>query len=181
MLLTGARRGEILGCRWDELDLAAAVWHRPHYRLKQKRDHHLPLSPAAVAVLRAVSTDGEAKRAAAKKRGIILPESPFVFPGGGEPQHVREVTKFWRSIQRSAGLQGVRMHDLRHSFASLAASAGMSLPMVGALLGHASVATTQRYAHLWDSPLREGATAIADRIAEYAARPPTVVPLPSKS
>jgi site-specific recombinase XerD len=70
------------------------------------------------------------------------------------------------------------MHDLRHSFASIAASSGMSLPMVGALLGHRSVSTTQRYAHLWDSPLREGATAIADRIEEFSRQPAKVVPLP---
>jgi integrase len=176
LLLCGCRRGEILGARWEEFDLDAGLWRRPHHRLKQRRDHHLPLSPAAVGVLREIKADQEARRAAAKKRGILVPHSPFVFPGGGEPGHIREVTKFWASIQRAAGLEHVRLHDLRHSFASVAVSSGMSLPMIGALLGHASVATTQRYSHLMDGALRQATTAIADRIADYAARPATVMP-----
>jgi integrase len=178
LLICGARRGEVLGAKWSEFDIDNAIWHRPHYRLKQKKDHSVPLSHAALDVLRAIQADQEAKRAAARKRGILIPESPFLFPGGGAPGHVREVAKFWGSIRRAAGLQGVRLHDLRHSFASVTVSSGMSLPMIGALLGHASVATTQRYAHLLDAPLRAATAAIADRIAEFARQPAKVVALP---
>jgi integrase len=179
LLLTGARRSEILGSRWAEFDLDVAVWHRPHHRLKQRKDHHLPLSPAAIDILREIKADQQTKRAAAETRGILLSESPFVFAGGGAPEHIREVTNFWARLQRAAGLKHVRLHDLRHSFASIAASSGLSLPLIGALLGHASPSTTARYAHLLDEPLREATAAIANRIQEFAQRPATVVPLPA--
>jgi integrase len=178
MVLTGCRRGEILGATWSEFDLSGGLWHRPHFRLKQRRDHHLPLSPAAVAVLREIKAAQDAKRAAAKKRGIIIPDSPFVFPGGGTPEHIREIRALWARLQRAAGLEHARMHDLRHSFASVAVSSGLSLPLIGGLLGHSSPGVTARYAHLLDQPLREATTAIADRIQEYARQPATVVPLP---
>jgi integrase len=79
----------------------------------------------------------------------------------------------WRSICRAADLRGLRLHDLRHTFASILASAGLSLPVIGALLGHTNPSTTQRYAHLFDDPLR----AAADRVgavfttAEAAGKP----------
>jgi integrase len=177
MLLCGCRRGEILGAKWSEFDLDAATWRRPHYRLKQRRDHHLPLSPAAVGVLREIQADQQAQRAAAKKHGRILP-AEYLFPAGTDRAHMREVAHTWASVQRSTGLHNCRLHDLRHSFASIAVSSGMSLPMIGALLGHASVATTQRYSHLMDGALREATTAIGSKIQEYARRPPRVVALP---
>jgi integrase len=178
LLLTGARRSEILGSRWAEFDLDAAVWHRPQHRLKQRKDHYLPLSPAAIDILREIKAGQQAKRAAAKKRGIVLPESPFVFAGGGAPEHVREIKAFWARLQRATGLKHVRLHDLRHSFASIAVSSGMSLPMIGALLGHASPTTTSRYSHLMDGALRQATAAIANRIEQLAKQPPRVVPLP---
>jgi integrase len=178
LLLTGARRSEALGARWSEFDLDDAIWHRPHYRLKQRKDHHLPLSPAAVDILRELAADQEATRAKAKKRGVLVPPAEHLFPAGTNREHLTEVAHTWASVQRAAGLHDCRLHDLRHSFASIAVSSGMSLPMIGALLGHSSPSTTSRYAHLLDQPLREAATAIADRIAEFARQPAKVVSLP---
>ena len=178
LLYTGARRGEVLGARWAEFDLDGGLWHRPHHRLKQGRDHHLPLASAAVDILCELAADQEAKRAAAKKRGVLVPPAEHLFPAGTNREHLTEVAHTWASVQRAAGLHNCRLHDLRHSFASIAVSSGMSLPMIGALLGHSSPSTTSRYAHLLDQPLREAATAIADRIAEFARQPAKVVSLP---
>jgi integrase len=77
-----------------------------------------------------------------------------VFPGSGERGHVVEVKKAWRAITKAAGITGLRIHDLRHSFASQLASGGASLPLIGALLGHSNPTTTHRYAHLFDDPQR---------------------------
>jgi integrase len=74
-----------------------------------------------------------------------------------------EIKRFWASACRQAGIEGVRLHDLRHTYASVLVSSGLSLPIIGALLGHSQAATTQRYAHLMDDPLRR-ATALAARV-----------------
>jgi integrase len=82
--------------------------------------------------------------------------APFLFPGAkGKPQS--GLKKFWATICRDAHLASVRVHDLRHTFASVLASSGLSLPIIGKLLGHSQAATTQRYAHLLDDPLRTAA------------------------
>lgn len=73
--------------------------------------------------------------------------------------------KPWRAIRRQAGLEDVRIHDLRHSFASIAASGGMGLPIIGKMLGHTQAQTTQRYAHLASDPVKAAAATVAGKIA----------------
>jgi site-specific recombinase XerD len=86
-------------------------------------------------------------------------------PGERAGTHIVNIEKTWRRVRHAAGLDDVRIHDLRHSFAAVGASAGFSLPLIGALLGHAEVATTQRYAHLGNDPVRQANEAIGTRIA----------------
>jgi integrase len=81
-----------------------------------------------------------------------------------------ELQKPWRGIRAKAGLDNVRIHDLRHSFASVAAGTGMSLPMIGKLLGHTQASTTQRYAHLAMDPVRTAADAIGAEIGSVIRR-----------
>ena len=76
-----------------------------------------------------------------------------------------EIKRVWEAVRHSAKLEGVRLHDLRHSFASVGAAGGLSLTMIGALLGHREVSTTQRYAHLGDDPRK----AAADRVSAHVA------------
>jgi integrase len=93
--------------------------------------------------------DGENERRARDK----LPPIVCLFPGkDGKP--LTDIKHFWASICRKADIAGARLHDIRHTHASILASMGLSLPIIGALLGHTQVATTQRYAHLMDDPLR---------------------------
>jgi integrase len=157
-MLTGARRGELLGMTWDQLDLDAAVWTKPAAITKQKKMHRVPLSPEAADLLR--------RRLAERERVdkvVSLRRDNHVFRGGGSVGHIGALERDWRVIRAVAGLEDVRLHDLRHSFASLLVGQGLSLPIIGAMLGHAKSATTQRYAHLADQPLREAA-AIVGRI-----------------
>jgi integrase len=141
LLLTGAREGEALSATWDQFDLTDGIWTKPHTATKQRREHVVPLSAPARQLL---------DRLQAQRNG-----SPWVFPGrdGGKP---REDLKYaWARICKAVGIANLRIHDLRHSYASFLVSAGFSLPVIGALLGHATPVTTARYAHLFDDPLRQ--------------------------
>jgi integrase len=149
LLLTGARRGEVLSATWDEFDFEAGTWTKPSSHVKTKREHRLPLAAPARQLL--VEMRAEAEREAIRRKSE---PSPYVFPArsGGGP--MTEITKAWAALRQAADLKGVRLHDLRHTYASVLASAGLSLPIIGALLGHTQAATTQRYSHLLDDPLR---------------------------
>ncbi|MEP6827393.1 MAG: tyrosine-type recombinase/integrase, partial [Aestuariivirga sp.] len=89
----------------------------------------------------------------------------YVFPAFRGERYYEGTPKVWKRIRSAAGLSDVRLHDLRHSFASIAVSGGASLPIIGALLGHAHSTTTQRYAHLSDDPLRAASDAVGRQIA----------------
>jgi len=115
---------------------------------KQRKIHRLPISDEAAAIVR--------------QRQMLVPRgSPWLFPGDVPGQPVQEIRRFWIHIQKEVNIPDVRIHDLRHTFASLLVSGGASLEMIGKLLGHSQVQTTQRYAHLIDSPLRAGVDAVA--------------------
>lgn len=86
------------------------------------------------------------------------------FPGDAEGKPVQEIKRFWDDVRAQADLADVHIHDLRHTFASLLVSGGMSLPMIGKLLGHTQVQTTLRYAHLFDDPLRAGLNEVGEML-----------------
>ncbi|MBA4033797.1 MAG: integrase [Bradyrhizobium sp.] len=139
LMLTGARKGEVLGMKWADVTLAKdkGVWLIPGSSTKQRVDHSAPISGAAVAILKSIERRSE-----------------FVFPSDGKTGHLVDIKKGWAALCKTAAITGLRMHDLRHSFASQLASSGASLPLIGALLGHSSPTTTHRYAHLFDDPQR---------------------------
>jgi len=103
-------------------------------------------------------------------RARVPNDCPWVFPGDAEGKPLQEMKRFWDDVREKAELTNVRIHDLRHTFASLLVSGGMSLPMIGKLLGHTQVQTTARYAHLFDDPLRAGLNHVGE-----ALRPKLVV------
>src|SRR5262245_52036807 len=141
LLLTGARRGEVLAARWADIDLEASMWTKPGATTKQKTEHRVPLSAAAAQLL-------------TQMRAQAADDVEWLFParGGGHRPHINEA---WIKVRKAAKLPGVHLHDLRHTYASTLASAGLSLPVIGALLGHSTPTTTHRYAHLFDDPLRQ--------------------------
>jgi integrase len=159
LLLTGARQGELLSARWADIDLEAAVWVKPGATTKQRTEHRVPLSAAAVQLLTEMRAQAD---------------DEWIFParGGGHRPHVNAA---WIAARKAAKLEGVHLHDLRHAYASILASAGLSLPVIGALLGHSTPTTTHRYAHLFDDPLRQ-ATERASAIITGKA-PAEIVPL----
>jgi len=169
-ILTGCRIGEALGAKWDQFDLAVGIWTKPASTTKQKTEHRAPLSSAAVAllerILAAAGRDANGKLASA-----------YLFPviQGDGPMPYKAALKAWQKIAKAAGLhsvdkaKNVRPHDLRHSFASVLAARGGSLPLIGALLGHSNPSTTARYAHLFDDAQRAGANTVGKFIADATA------------
>jgi integrase len=155
----------VFGLSWDQLDLDAGVWIKPSAHTKQKREHRVPLSAPVRQLLVAMRDAAEQH---AQETGKEL--STCVFPGRTGAGPVVEVKRAWATIARLAALNGVRLHDLRHTYASLLASSGLSLPVIGALLGHTQLQTTARYTHLLDDPLR-AATERVGAIVSAAATP----------
>ncbi|MBL26154.1 MAG: integrase [Rhodospirillaceae bacterium] len=154
LLLTGARKSEVLNLEWDHLDFARGVWSKPSSHTKQKRAEHVPLSAPAIALLSEIRAEADRL---AEELGEAYTPSPFVFPGDKEGRPLQDIKKGWKSICKAAGIENARLHDLRHTFASHLVSGGLALPIVGRLLGHTQPQTTARYAHLADDPLREAA------------------------
>ena len=146
LVLTGARKGEVLGATWGQFDLDEGVWVKPSAHTKQKREHRVPLNAPALQLLTDMRGATEGENTA---------ESEFVFPGSGSNGHLTEIKKVWKTVCEEAGITGCRIHDLRHTYASILASSGLSLLIIGQLLGHTQQATTRRYAHIHDDPLRE--------------------------
>lgn len=149
LLLTGARRGEVLGATWDQFDLAGGVWTKPSSHTKQKREHRVPLSAPVRQLLSEM-------RAAAEPQPSL-----YLFPSRSGKGPVGDIKSSWATLCKAADIRGVRPHDLRHTYASLLASAGLSLPVIGALLGHTQAATTSRYMHLFDDLLRAATERVA--------------------
>jgi integrase len=157
LVLTGARKGEVLSATWDQFDLEREVWTKPSAHTKQKRTEHVPLSGPACELLR-------------EWRSISSADSPYLFPGETKGQPLQELKRAWSSICRDARLNDVHIHDLRHTYASHLVSSGLSLPIVGRLLGHTQAQTTHRYAHLADAPLRAATELFAARMAAVKNR-----------
>jgi integrase len=162
LLLTGARRGEVFAMRWADLNLTEGTWTKPASTTKQKKIHTTPLSAPARQLLSDLSESAETN-------------AEYVFPGrwGG---HRTEVRRAWRELCRAAKIKGLRLHDLRHSYASQLVSSGFSLPVIGALLGHSQVATTARYAHLFDEVTRQATERVGAVIAGNGKPSADVVP-----
>ena len=148
LLLTGCRKNEILRLRWEEVDLRSA-----ELRLADSKTgaRTIALPAAAVELLASLPRASD---------------NPWVLPGRRRGRHLSNVTRAWHTLQRRAKLNDVRLHDLRHSYASRALALGESLPMIGRLLGHRRIQTTARYAHL--AP--DMAQASAERVARSVAR-----------
>ena len=148
LVLTGCRRNEILGLRWEDLDFEAGEMRLPETKTGARV---MPLPPPAAKVL-----DGLSR----------VPGSPWVFPGRREDARLRNLNDSWDRVRKRAGLDGVRLHDLRHTYASRALALGEGLPMIGELLGHRKVQTTARYTHLARDSVRESTAKVAESIGE---------------
>lgn len=150
-ILTGARRSNVQAMRWQDIDAAGAVWRIP--KTKNGMPQTVPLPPEAVAILerrKAEATHGE----------------PFVFPGSGRTGHLVEPKKAWGALLKKAGIENLRVHDLRRTLGSWQARQGASLAIIGKSLGHKSHQSTAVYARLDLDPVRQSVNAATSAILE---------------
>jgi integrase len=153
LLLTGCRKTEILSLRWVWVDVERGCLRLPDSKTGAKV---VPLASAALEVL------------------VSLPRrTEYVLPAGKGGGHYTGLQKDWERVRERAGLPGVRLHDMRHSFASFAVAGGVSLYVTGKVLGHRQSRTTEGYAHLADDPLRQAAERTASHIASAMRPKPT--------
>jgi integrase len=158
LLLTGARLREILHLRWEEVDMERGLLLLSESKTGRKT---IILNAPALAILAGLGRIG-----------------PYVIVGDDPAKPRADLKRPWDTVAKRAGLDGVRLHDLRHTHASFGAGAGLGLPIIGKLLGHAQPATTQRYAHLDADPLRRASNKIGGTIAAaLEGKPSDVVPL----
>lgn len=160
LALTGCRKSEILRMRWDEVNMELGFVHLADSKTGAKV---VQLGTPALRVLESLP----------RMAGNL-----HVLPGRGDGSHFVGLQKFWDGIRAAAGLDDVRLHDLRHSFASVGAVRGDSLLLIGKLLGHTKASTTERYAHLANDPMKAAAEGIAKTIeAAMAGSPGKLVPM----
>lgn len=153
LILTGARIGELLNAQWAEFDLDAGRWSKPAGHTKQRRTHRVALNDQAFVVVKSLHG----------RRNLA---SPYLFPSPDNPAVPREsFRKFWLRVRRDAGLGEVRLYDCRHTFASILLVQGVSLPVIGGLMGHSNASTTMRYAHLSDEAGRAASNKLGDLLA----------------
>ncbi|MCH2074488.1 MAG: site-specific integrase [Puniceicoccaceae bacterium] len=150
LILTGCRLGEIQKLEWDDVDYQRREIRIPEAKSKTG-SRTVYLSEQGVRVLKGIPR---------------LPDNPYVIHGRIAGSYLTDLQKPWRRVRKAAKLEDVRIHDLRHSFAANAASQGLSLPMIGKLLGHTQAQTTARYAHLAADPVRKANADVAKQIAE---------------
>jgi len=151
LLLTGCRAGEILSLRWEYVDFEQSCLRLPDSKTGAKVVY---IAAPALEVLSGIER---------------IEGNPHVITGGMKNGQLAPPQKAWQRIRKKAGIEDVRLHDLRHSYASVGAASGMSLPMIGALLGHSQSQTTERYAHLIGDPMKQAANVIGDKIAAAMA------------
>ncbi len=146
LLLTGCRRNEILMLRWDDIDHSAG-----ELRLLDSKTgpRHVPLTPAVERVLARIPR---------------IEGNPWVIAGRDRSERLRRIDPFWNKLRARAGLEDVRLHDFRHTFASQALEIGEGLPVIARLLGHRTVMTTVKYAHLARDTERASAAKVGDSI-----------------
>ncbi len=146
LMLTGCRKGEILSLRWEFVDIEGRTIELPDSKTGKKTVY---LNDGAAEILRGLGPRSEG----------------WVLPGRRDGKPLVNIQKPWRKICGLAEITGVRIHDLRHSYASIAAGLNMGLPIIGKLLGHTQQSTTQRYSHMLHDPLRAAAQTIGAEIA----------------
>ena len=149
-LLTGARRANVSAMRWADIDLVAGVWRIA--KTKNGTPQTVTLSPEAVAVLESRKADG----------------GEFVFPGEGKTKHIVEPKKAWATLLKAAGIENLRIHDLRRTLGSWQARTGASLPIIGKSLNHKTHQATAIYARLDLDPVRQSVNTATAAMMEAA-------------
>lgn len=155
ILLTGSRKSEVLSARWEDFDLKNKIWFKPATLTKQKKSLHIPLNDEAIKILSdmkdKIIDDNELENC----KNEIVSSKQFLFYNPKTKSTVQDIKKYWANICKKANIKEATIHDLRHTFASILVNSGVGLEIIGRLIGHSNINTTQRYAHLTNDALRK--------------------------
>ena len=157
LILTGARRNEALHAEWSHFDLESMVWTIP--LSKSGKVHHVPITSDLKALLKSIPR---------------ISGNNFVFPSKKTGKPFINIYTSWNTARTNAGLRNVRLHDLRHTFASTLVNAGVPLHNIQLLLGHHNISVTQRYAHLSKDSLMSSAEVAGSLLPDILALPPAI-------
>lgn len=153
LILTGARRNEVLGAKWCDIDFQNRIWRIEFNKSGVTR--YVPLSTGAIQLLRNVDR---------------VPGVDYIFFNPATMQPYVNIFHAWNRVRKDAGIKDVRLHDLRHSYASFLVNQGRSIYEVQKILGHSNVKTTQRYAHLSNDTLLAATNSVSDYVSNVSGR-----------
>jgi integrase len=148
LLLTGSRKSEVLQAKWEQFNFDERIWLKPSTSTKQKRPSLIPLNTFAIEILL------EMKANIGKQNGEVISTNQHLFWNTKTKKPLGDIKRFWATLCKTANIQNLHMHDLRHTFASILANNGIDLHQTGKLLGHSNSRTTERYSHLHNNTLR---------------------------
>lgn len=152
LLLTGSRKSEVLQAKWEQFNFDEKIWLKPSASTKQKKASLIPLNSFAIEILLEMKTNIKNLKECINEEIISTAEHLFWNTKTKKP--LGDIKRFWATLCKTAGIENLHMHDLRHTFASILANNGIDLHQTGKLLGHSNSRTTERYSHLHNNTLR---------------------------
>jgi integrase len=161
---TGSRKSEVLAARWKDFDLEKGVWFKKAADIKQKKISYIPLNSEALAVVKELKRNIVSAKKLEDSKELIVSNEEYLFYNPETKTHVKDLKAFWKKLCINAGIKNARIHDLRHTFASILVNKGVSLQVAGKLLGHSDTRTTERYSHLINSTLKQATDIFGDKI-----------------
>ncbi len=165
ILLTGSRKSEVLSARWQDFDLARNMWIKPAFLTKQNKISNIPLNAEAVKILKELKKNIVADKHLEEMGGeTIVSSTHYLFYNPATKTHIQDIKRFWHGVCKKARLENIRIHDLRHTFASILVNSGIGLEVIGKLIGHSNASTTQRYSHLINNTLKSATDIFGSRI-----------------
>ncbi len=164
ILLTGSRKSEVFSARWKDFDFENGVWVKPASLTKQKKSSHIPLNINAIKIIEEMKTNILSEAKALETKEEIVSNEDYLFYNPKTKTHVKDIKRFWQKVRNKAGLKDAHVHDLRHTFASVLVNNGVGLEVIGKLIGHSSIRTTQRYSHLANDSLKKATDIFAKKI-----------------
>ena len=163
IFLTGSRKSEVLSARWQ--DFEGDVWAKPAFLTKQNKSSRIPLSHDAMSIIKRMKKEivSDQELESLDEDSIVSSEQ-YLFYNTKTKTHQKDIKRFWASVCKKASIKNATIHDLRHTFASVLVNNGVGLEVIGKLVGHSNIRTTQRYSHLADKALKEAANLMSKKV-----------------
>ena len=163
---TGSRKSEVLSAKWKDFDLEKGTWFKKAASTKQKKDSHIPLNKEAFGIVKSLRKNTLSSEALEDCREMIVSNEEFLFYNPKTQTNVKDIKAFWKKVCTSAGIKNARIHDLRHTFASILVNEGVTLQVAGKLMGHSDTRTTERYSHLVNATLKQATDIFSSKVTK---------------